>query len=87
MAFGNSDGDKAMLEYTTIGNPRPSFGLIVHHTDAEREYAYDAHPKSSGKLIEALADAPKRGWIVVDMERDWSPVFAFPLALSPGEKR
>ena len=37
--FGNSDGDKAMMEYTTINNPRPSFGMIVHHTDAEREYA------------------------------------------------
>ncbi|MGA6926959.1 MAG: HAD family hydrolase [Desulfosarcina sp.] len=74
-AFGNSDGDKAMLEYTTIANPHPSFGLIVHHTDAEREYAYDAHPKSSGKLVEALADAPKRGWTVVDMKEDWKQVF------------
>ena len=45
--FGNSDGDKAMLEYTTIDNPRPSLGLIVHHTDAEREYAYDAQPKAA----------------------------------------
>ena len=71
MAFGNSDGDKAMLEYTTVGNPRPSFGLIVHHTDAQREYAYDAHPKSTGKLVEALAEAPQRGWIIVDMQRDW----------------
>lgn len=75
MCFGNSDGDKAMLEYTTIANPRPSFGLIVHHTDAEREYAYDAKPKSSGKLVEALADAPKRGWTVVDMKKDWKDVF------------
>jgi phosphoglycolate phosphatase-like HAD superfamily hydrolase len=74
-AFGNSDGDKAMLEYTTINNPRPSFGLIVHHTDADREYAYDAHPKSSGKLVEALADAPKRGWVVVDMRLDWRHIF------------
>ena len=57
-AFGNSDGDKQMLEYTTINNPRASFGLIVHHTDAEREYAYDAHPKSSGKLVEG--GAPSR---------------------------
>jgi phosphoglycolate phosphatase-like HAD superfamily hydrolase len=73
--FGNSDGDKAMLQYTTINNPRPSFGLIVHHTDAEREYAYDAHPKSSGKLVEALEDAPKRGWTVVDMQNDWKRVF------------
>jgi phosphoglycolate phosphatase-like HAD superfamily hydrolase len=74
--FGNSDGDKAMLEYTTINNPYPSFGLIVHHTDAEREYAYDSSPKSSGKLVEALADAPKRGWIVVDMKTDWEKIFA-----------
>ncbi len=77
MCFGNSDGDKAMMEYTTIGNPRPSFGLIVHHTDADREYAYDANPKSSGKLVEALTDAPQRGWIVVDMRRDWKRVFGF----------
>jgi phosphoglycolate phosphatase-like HAD superfamily hydrolase len=74
--FGNSDGDKAMLEYTTIKNPRASFGLIVHHTDAEREYAYDANPKSSGKLVEALKDAPQRGWIVVDMKQDWNRIFA-----------
>ena len=73
--FGNSDGDKAMLEYTTINNPHPSFGLIVHHTDADREYAYDSSPKSSGKLVEALADAPKRGWIVVDMKADWEKIF------------
>ena len=54
---GNSDGDHAMLQYTTINNPRPSFGLIVHHTDAERDYAYDAVTKSSGKLVEALKEA------------------------------
>jgi len=74
--FGNWDGDKAMLEYTTINNPRPSFGLIVHHTDAEREYAYDK-TKSSGTLVEALQDAPKRGWIVVDMKKDWAVIFPF----------
>lgn len=73
--FGNSDGDKAMLEYTTINNPHPSFGLIIHHTDADREYAYDSSPKSSGKLVEALADASKRGWIVVDMKADWEKIF------------
>jgi phosphoserine phosphatase len=76
MAFGNSDGDWEMLQYTTIGRS-PSFGLIVHHTDAEREYAYDAHPKSSGKLVEALAAAPKRGWTVVDMKKDWKVIFSF----------
>lgn len=74
--FGNSDGDKAMLEYTTIGNPRLSLGMIVHHTDADREYAYDAQPKSSGRLVEALRDAPQRGWHVVDMAADWNRVFA-----------
>ena len=76
-AFGNSDGDKEMLEYTTIDNPRPSFGLIVHHTDAKREYAYDAKPQSTGKLVEALHAAPGRGWVVVDMAKDWNRVFAF----------
>jgi hypothetical protein len=65
-----------MLEYTTIDNPRPSLGLLVHHTDAEREYAYDAKPKSSGKLVEARTEAPQRGWIVVDMQKDWAKVFA-----------
>ncbi len=73
--FGNSDGDKAMLEYTTINNPHTTLGMIIHHTDAEREYAYDAKPKSSGKLVEALADAPARGWVVVDMAKDWRDVF------------
>jgi phosphoglycolate phosphatase-like HAD superfamily hydrolase len=72
---GNSDGDQAMLQYTTINNPLPSFGLIVHHTDAEREYAYDAITKSTGKLVEALKEAPSRGWIVVDMKQDWNAVF------------
>lgn len=75
--FGNSDGDQAMLQYTTINNPRPSFGLIVHHTDGDREYAYDAKPKSSGKLVEALKEAPQRDWSVVDMKNDWKRIFAF----------
>lgn len=78
MAFGNSDGDQAMLEYTTIGNPRPAFAMIVHHTDEAREYAYDAQPKSSGKLTTALAEAAKRQWTVVDMKHDWASVFSFP---------
>jgi phosphoglycolate phosphatase-like HAD superfamily hydrolase len=72
---GNSDGDHAMLQYTTINNPRPSLGLIVHHTDGEREYAYDAVSKSTGRLVEALTEAPGRGWLVVDMKRDWNTVF------------
>jgi phosphoserine phosphatase len=81
--FGNSDGDLAMLQYTTVGNPRPTLGVIVHHTDADREYAYDAHPKGTGRLVEALAEAPSRGWTVVDMRRDWADVFGG----DPGEAR
>jgi phosphoserine phosphatase len=76
-AFGNSDGDKEMLEYATIADPRPSVGVLVHHTDAEREYAYDAKTKVSGTLVEALREAPARGWIVVDMKKDWKRIFAF----------
>lgn len=76
LCCGNSDGDLAMLQYTTIQNPRPSLGLIVHHTDAEREYAYDAVSKSTGKLVKALERAPEQGWVVVDMRRDWREVFA-----------
>ncbi|MBA2113125.1 HAD family hydrolase [Bremerella alba] len=74
-AFGNSDGDQAMLEYVTIGNKYPSFGLIVHHTDAVRAYAYDKDPPSSGKLITALEAAPKYGWTVVSMKDDWKTIF------------
>ena len=74
--FGNSDGDQQMLEYTTVNNPRSSLGVIIHHTDAEREYAYDKDVKSSGKLVTALEEAPKRGWIVVDMKNDWVEIFA-----------
>lgn len=74
--FGNSDGDQAMLEYTTINNPHASFGLIVHHTDAKREYTYDVVTRSSGKLDEALKAAPQYGWTVVDMKRDWGAIFS-----------
>lgn len=74
--FGNSDGDKAMLEYTTVNNPRLSLGMIVHHTDAEREYAYDTEAKSTGRLAQALDEAARRGWIVVDMKGDWAEIFA-----------
>lgn len=70
VCFGNSDGDLEMLQYTTISSPRPSFGMTIHHTDENREYAYDSAPKSSGKLVEALRQAPQRDWAVVDMESD-----------------
>jgi hypothetical protein len=78
MAFGNSDGDYEMLRYTTAsGEPGPKyprFGLIVHHTDAEREYKYD-YPSRVGQLKRALEEAPKRGWTVVDMKNDWKTIF------------
>lgn len=73
MAFGNSDGDFEMLEWTTA-RPGPSFGLIVHHTDADREFAYDRN-SSFGRLDLGLEEGPRRGWIIVDMQRDWSKVF------------
>ncbi|MFY1621393.1 HAD family hydrolase, partial [Micromonospora sp. WMMD736] len=76
MAVGNSDGDQAMLQYTTIDNPLPSLGVLIHHTDAEREYAYDADPPASGTLVTALEQAGPAGWTVVDMRNDWNQVYA-----------
>ena len=72
-AFGNSDGDFQMLEYTTVGAGR-RFGLIVHHTDAEREWAYD-RGSHIGRLERGLDEAPKRGWVVVDMKKDWKVIY------------
>ncbi len=73
MAFGNSDGDFEMLEWTTSGKGA-RFGLLVHHTDADREWAYDRE-SHIGKLHKGLDEAKKRGWIVVDMKADWRFVF------------
>jgi hypothetical protein len=73
LAFGNSDGDIQMLEWTTIGRT-PSLGLLLHHTDAEREAAYD-RDSHFGKLDKGLDEAPERGWVVVDMKDDWQAVF------------
>lgn len=75
MAFGNSDGDFEMLEWTTSGSG-PRFGLIVHHTDAEREWAYDRN-SHIGKLDKALDAAEQRDWTIVDMERDWRHIYPF----------
>lgn len=72
-AAGNSDGDFQMLEWTTSGEG-PRFGLLVHHTDAEREFAYD-RKSPVGKLDKGLDEAPKRGWSVVDMKRDWKTIY------------
>ena len=73
MAFGNSDGDLQMLQWTTAGSGA-RFALIVHHDDAEREFAYDRQSKI-GKLDKALDQATARNWSVVDMKRDWKTVF------------
>ncbi len=72
-AGGNSDGDFEMLEWTTA-KEGPSFGLLIHHTDAEREWAYD-RDSHVGRLDRALEEAPQRGWTVVDMQADWDQVF------------
>ena len=98
IAFGNSDGDLEMLQWTTMsepsepgrpgslssepgrprpsepGRPRPRLGMIVHHTDAEREYAYD-RDSSVGRLDKALDQAPQRGWVLIDMKNDWRKIF------------
>ena len=73
-AFGNSDGDLQMLQWTS-GCAGSSLALLVHHTDAVREFAYDASPL--GKLDVALTEAKAKGWTVVDMKNDWNRVFAF----------
>ena len=72
-AFGNSDGDFQMLEWVTAGEGK-RFGLIVHHDDAEREYAYD-RKSPIGKLERGLDEGPKRGWTIVSMKKDWKLVF------------
>lgn len=72
-AFGNSDGDLQMLQYTCLADG-PGFCLYVHHTDAEREYAYD-RDSTFGKLDKGLDAAATHGWTVVDMSRDWKTVF------------
>ncbi|KPK18850.1 MAG: haloacid dehalogenase [Betaproteobacteria bacterium SG8_41] len=75
-AFGNSDGDFQMLEWTTSG-PGARLGLIVHHTDAEREYAYD-RKSHIGRLNRGLDEAGQRRWTVVDMKRDWKRIYPAP---------
>jgi hypothetical protein len=76
LAFGNSDGDLQMLQWTTSG-PGPRLGLILHHTDGDREYAYDRE-SHFGKLDQALELAPMNGWVLVSMKEAWSQVFPPP---------
>lgn len=77
-AAGNSDGDLQMLQYTTIprgpDDKTPRFGMIVHHTDAAREWAYD-RDSHVGRLDKALDEAPQRGWLVVNMKEDWRLIY------------
>ncbi len=74
-AFGNSDGDLQMLQWTASGSG-PHFMGIVHHTDAEREWNYDRY-SAVGRLDKALDEADAKGWTVVDMKKDWKQIFSF----------
>jgi hypothetical protein len=73
-AFGNSDDDLQMLQWTRAGGGQ-RLALLVHHTDAQREWAYDRAPPIV--LDKALDEAKAKGWTVVDMKRDWMKVYAF----------
>jgi haloacid dehalogenase-like hydrolase len=75
-AFGNSDGDLQMLQWATKGAATPCLALIVHHTDGEREYAYDRQAHF-GKLDKALDAAAINNWTVVSMKDDWAKIFPF----------
>ena len=75
LAFGNSDGDQQMLKWTDAGTG-PRFMGLVHHTDAEREWAYDRQ-SHIGKLDKALDEAKAKGWTMVDMKRDWKIIYPF----------
>lgn len=77
-AFGNSDGDLQMLQWTTAGQG-PRFALYIHHTDIEREWAYD-RKSNIGRLDKGLDEAQAKGWTVVDMKQDWKVIY-------PHEKR
>ncbi|WP_171099152.1 HAD family phosphatase [Ruegeria sp. HKCCD7255] len=70
---GNSDGDFAMMEWTTAGDGA-RLGILVHHTDAEREWAYD-RDSAIGRLVDGLDKGPDMGWVIVDMAQDWSRVY------------
>ena len=74
-AFGNSDGDFEMLEWVTSA-PGPRLGLLLHHDDATREYAYDRGSRI-GRLARGLDEGPRRGWTLVSMKNDWKKVFPF----------
>jgi hypothetical protein len=73
LAAGNSDGDFQMLEWTTSGEG-PRLGILIHHTDGEREFAYD-RDSHVGRLARGLDEGPDRGWLTVDMSKDWARIW------------
>lgn len=73
IASGNSDGDFQMLDYTTAGEG-PRLAIVLHHTDAEREFAYD-RDSHVGKLDRGLEEGPGRGWLIIDMAEDWEQIW------------
>jgi hypothetical protein len=75
-AFGNSAGDEQMLEWTQSG-PRERLMMLVHHDDAVREYDYGANSKIGTFSDALMAEARKRGWLVISMKNDWKRIFAF----------
>ncbi|MCI0430538.1 MAG: haloacid dehalogenase-like hydrolase, partial [Rhodospirillales bacterium] len=75
LAAGNSDGDLQMLQWTAAGTGRRLM-ILVHHTDAAREWAYDRESKI-GHLDKTLDEARDRGWTIISMKEDWNEVFAF----------
>src|SRR5262245_48140000 len=75
-AFGNADGDLQMLQWTAAGSG-PRFCLYIHHTDADREWAYDRKSSFFGRLDKGLDEARAKGWTLVDMKNEWNTIFAF----------
>jgi hypothetical protein len=77
LAAGNSDGDLAMLQWTASGEGKRLM-LYIHHTDEEREWAYDRN-SSVGRLDKGLDEAEAKAWTVVDMKNDWKVIYPFEL--------
>ena len=78
LCVGNSDGDREMLMWTTLGRPDglPSLGVIVHYTDGDREFAYDRQRVLSGQLDQGLDEAPREDWVLADMNQDLNKAFS-----------